>query len=255
MRIKVLGASGAESLGHNPPSLLLNNRILFDAGSLTHVLDLGGQLKIGDIFITHAHLDHITGIPFIAENVVSAKRKPPIRIFSIPSVLRVIKRHILNGSIWPDFTALPNARHPILNLIELKTSQPIRIGGYSITPYEVNHSVPAVGYLVGDGRKKRLFYTGDTGPSKDLWGRMGEKQIHCLIIEVSFPNRMEKIAIETGHLTPRLLEREILKIKQMPERILITHLKPKHAQAIKAELQKLRIKNLKFLRDGETIEI
>jgi ribonuclease BN (tRNA processing enzyme) len=255
MKIKVLGASGAEFPGQNPPSLLLNDRILFDAGSLTHVLDLRDQLKIGDIFITHAHLDHITGIPFLAENVVFAKRKSPIRIFSIPPVLRAIKRHILNGSIWPDFTAIPNARHPILNLIELKTSHPIRIRGFSITPYEVNHSVPAVGYLVEDRRKRRLFYTGDTGPSKDLWGRIGERQLHCLIIEVSFPNRMGKMAVETRHLTPRLLERELSKINRMPERILITHLKPKHAQAIKTELQKLRIKNLKLLRDEEIIEI
>jgi hypothetical protein len=66
---------------------------------------------------------------------------------------------------------------------------------------------------------------------------------------------MGKMAIETGHLTPRLLERELLKVKRMPERILITHLKPKHAQAIKTELQKLRIKNVKFLRDEETSEI
>jgi ribonuclease BN (tRNA processing enzyme) len=255
MKIKVLGASGAEFPGHNPPSLLLNDRILFDAGSLTHVLDLKDQLKIGGIFVTHAHLDHITGIPFLAENVVFAKRNSPIRIFSIPPVLRAIKRHILNGSIWPDFTAIPNTRHPILNLIELKTNHPIRIGGCSITPYEVNHSVPAVGYLVEDRRKRRFFYTGDTGPSKNLWERIGERQLHCLIIEVSFPNRMGKMAIETRHLTPRLLKRELSKIKWMPERILVTHLKPKYSQAIKTELRRLRIKNLKLLRDEEIIEI
>lgn len=255
MQIKVLGASGAESPGHNPPSLLLDDRILFDAGSLTHVLDLKGQLKIDDIFITHAHLDHITGIPFLAENVVFAKRISPIRVFSIPPVVRAIKRHILNGSIWPDFAAIPNARHPVLNLIELKTGLPIRIRSYSITPHEVNHSVPAVGYLVEDRRKRRLFYTGDTGPSKDLWSRIGRRQLHCLIIEVSFPNRMEKMAIKTRHLTPRLLKRELSKIKQVPERILITHLKPKYAQTIKTELQRLRIKNLKLLRDEESIEI
>lgn len=255
MKIKVLGASGAELPGHNPPSLLLNDRILFDAGSLTHVLDLKDQLKIGDIFVTHAHLDHITGIPFLAENIVFAKRKSPIRIFSIPPVVRAIKRHILNGSIWPDFTIIPNAHHPILNLIELKTSHPIRIRGYSITPYEVNHSVPAVGYLVEDRRKRRLFYTGDTGPSKDLWGRIGERQLHCLIIEVSFPNRMEKVAIETRHLTPRLLKIELSKIKRMPERILVTHLKPTYAQDIKKELQRLRSRNLNLLRDDEVIEI
>ena len=255
MKIKVLGASGAELPGHNPPSLLLNDKILFDAGSLTHVLDLKDQLKIRDIFITHAHLDHITGIPFLAENVVFIKKRPPIRILSIPPVVRAIKRHILNGSIWPNFTAIPDPRHPILDLIELKTGHPIRIEGYSFTPYAVNHSVPAVGYLVEDRKKRRLFYTGDTGASKDLWGRIGETQLHCLIIEVSFPNRMEKIAMETRHLTPRLLKRELSKIKPMPERILVTHLKPKYAQAIKTELRRLRIRNLKLLRDEETIEI
>lgn len=255
MKIRVLGASGAEFPGHNPPSLLLNDRILFDAGSLTHVLDLKDQLKIGDIFITHAHLDHITGIPFLAENVAFAKRSSPIRILSIPPVIQAIGKHILNGSIWPNFTAIPDPRHPILNLIELKAGHPIGIRGYSITPHEVNHSVPAVGYLVEDRRKRRFFYTGDTGPLRDLWRRIGERQLHCLIIEVSFPNRMEKMAMESGHLTPQLLEKEISRMKRMPGRILVTHLKPKYAQVIKTELRRLRIKNLKFLRDHEVIEI
>jgi len=255
MKIKVLGASGAEFPGHNPPSLLLNDRILFDAGSLTHVLDLKDQLKIRDIFITHAHLDHITGIPFLAENVVFAKKKLPIRILSIPPVVRAIQRHILNGFIWPNFSTIPNSRHPILDLIKLRTGQPIRIGGYSVTPYAVNHSVPAVGYLVENKGKRRFFYTGDTGPSETVWKTLGETQLHCLIIEVSFPNRMRKIAIKTGHLTPRLLKRELSKIKRMPERVLITHLKPKYSRAIKTELQGLRIKNLKLLRDAETIKI
>ena len=66
---------------------------------------------------------------------------------------------------------------------------------------------------------------------------------------------MGKMAIETGHLTPQLLRQELSKIKEMPERILITHLKPKYAQTIKAELQSLLIKNLKLLRDEESIEI
>jgi cAMP phosphodiesterase len=132
---------------------------------------------------------------------------------------------------------------------------PVKIRGCSITPYAVNHSVPAVGYLVEDRRKRRFFYTGDIGPSKDLWKRIGERQLHRLIIEVSFPNRVEKMAIETGHLTPRLLSRELSKIKRMPIRILVTHLKPRHAQAIKTELRSLRIKKLKLLRDEETIRI
>lgn len=73
MKIKVLGCSGSAFPGHNPPSFLLEGTILFDAGSLTNVLDESDQLKIEHIFITHSHLDHVTGIPFLADNIIFGK--------------------------------------------------------------------------------------------------------------------------------------------------------------------------------------
>ena len=76
-----------------------------------------------------------------------------------------------------------------------------------------------------------------------------------LIIEVSFPNKMEKMAIVTGHLTAKLLRKELSKIKQNPEKIYITHLKPQYLKTIRKELQELKMKNLRLLRDGEIIRI
>src|SRR4030067_2425107 len=70
MKIKVLGCSGAELPGHRPPSFLLDGKILFDTGSLTDTLDIKGQLRIKHIFISHPHLDHILGIPFLADNLI-----------------------------------------------------------------------------------------------------------------------------------------------------------------------------------------
>ena len=255
MKIKVLGCSGAGFPGRNPPSLLLDGNILFDAGSLTYVLDVKGQLKIKNIFITHAHLDHITGIPFLAENMISEKRWHPIRILGIPPVVEAIRKNIFNGSIWPDFAAIPNARKPILKFVKLKVGRPIELNGYAITPLKVNHSVPAVGYLVEDQRGRRFFYTGDTGPVDATWEKIAARKIDCLIIEVSFPNRMGKIAIQTGHLTPQLLRKELLKMNHPPGRVLVTHLKPRYLQAIRTELQRLHIKNLRLLCDGETLRI
>jgi ribonuclease BN (tRNA processing enzyme) len=255
MKIKVLGCSGAEFPGHRPPSFLLNGEILFDTGSLTDILDIRRQWKIEYIFITHAHLDHILGIPFLADNLIFRKKRHRVNILSIPPVIKTIRESLLDGSIWPDFTVIPNTHEGILNLIELKSGHSIKIDNYTIIPYPVNHSVPATGYLVEDKRMKRFFYTGDTGPSDATWKNIGEKQIHCLIIETSFPNRMEEIAIRTGHLTPRLLKKEILKIKHMPERIYITHLKPQYSKAIKKELERLGIKNIKLLKDGQTIKV
>jgi ribonuclease BN (tRNA processing enzyme) len=255
MKIKVLGCSGAEFPGHRPPSFLLDSKILFDTGSLTDTLDIKSQLRIKHIFISHPHLDHILGIPFLADNLIFRMKGHRVNILSIPPVIKTIKRSLLDGSIWPDFTVIPNTHAGILNLIALKPGHSIKIGDYTITPYPVHHSIPATGFLVEDKIKRRFFYTGDTGPSDATWGKIGEKQIHCLLIEASFPNRMEDIAIRTGHLTPRLLKKELLKIKPYPERIFVIHIKPQYFKTIKTELQKLKIKNLRLLKDGETIRV
>jgi len=255
MKIKVLGCSGAEFPGHNPPGFLLDDKILFDAGSLANVLDRKGQSKIKDIFITHAHLDHIRDISSLADNIIVEKRKQRVRIISISSVIKTIRKNLLNGSMWPDFTMIPDYENAVLKYIELKDGETIRINNYTITPYRVHHSVPAVGYLVESVNSKRFFYTGDTGPTDTTWKKIGDRKIDCLIIETSFPNKMRDLAKITGHMTPQLLKEELLKLRKAPDRIYITHPKPQHLKTIKAELQKLKINNLSILKDGETIRI
>ncbi|OGP56631.1 MAG: hypothetical protein A2162_10605 [Deltaproteobacteria bacterium RBG_13_52_11b] len=255
MKINVLGCSGAAFPDHHPPGFLLDDRILFDAGSLTDVLNERAQMKIEHIFVTHAHLDHILGIPFLADNVLNGRKGHRVNVFSIPPVIKTIKKNLLNSSVWPDFTVIPDSRKAILNLVALKATTSIRMDPYTVTPYPVNHSVPAVGYLVEDKRKRRFFYTGDTGPSGSTWESIGGRQVHCLIIEVSLPNRMGDMAIKTGHLTTRLLREELLKMRNMPERIYITHPKPQYFKTIKAELQKLHLSHLSMLREGQTIQI
>jgi len=255
MKIKVLGCSGAEFPGRRPPSFLLNGKILFDTGSLTNVLDMKGQWKIEYIFITHSHLDHILGLPFLADNLIFGRKRHRVNVVSIPSVIRTIKKSLLDGSIWPDFTVIPNTHAVILNLIELRPGHSIKVDGYTITPYPVSHSVPATGFLVEDRRERRFFYTGDMGPSDVTWEKIGEKEIQCLIIETSFPNRMEEIAIRTGHLTARLLKKELSKMLKRPERIYITHPKPQYSNQIKSEIKRLDLAHTRLLKDGDLIQV
>lgn len=255
MEIKVLGCYGAEFPGYSNPGFLLDDEVLFDAGSLTNVLDKRSQLRIKNIFITHAHLDHIKGIPFLADNIIVNNRMRRVNIFSISPVLRTIKRNLFNSDIWPDFTILPDPENSILNFVSVIPGKALRLNGYTITPYEVNHSVPAVGYLVEDKKHKRFFYSGDTGPTDLTWKNIGDVQIHCLIVEVSFPNNMKEIAINTGHLTPQLMKEEIEKLAEMPQKIYITHIKPQYFKLIRKELKLLKIRNLKMLKDGQIITI
>jgi cAMP phosphodiesterase len=81
------------------------------------------------------------------------------------------------------------------------------------------------------------------------------KKIHGLIIEVAFPDRMEETALKTGHLTPRLLKKELLRMKAPPQKIYVTHAKPQYLRTISLELRRLKISNLRLLRGGESITL
>ena len=60
--------------------------------------------------------------------------------------------------------------------------------------------------------------------------------VHAAIIEVSFPNEMEKLARMTGHLTPDLLKAELEKMVRTPARVYVTHPKPQYIRQIRKEI-------------------
>jgi ribonuclease BN (tRNA processing enzyme) len=255
MKIQVLGCSAVELPKLNLPSFLVYDRILLDAGTIGSFLDERKQWKIRHVLITHAHLDHIKDLPFFADNILSNKKRFHINVISIPEVIRALRKHLFNDTVWPDFTRIPTPDNPIIRFRHIKTEKAFTIDGYTIKAYKVNHSVPAVGYLVEDKRGKRLLYTGDSGPADTIWDSLNQTRIHGLITEVSFPNRLRKVALRTGHLTPGLLREEMKKTGILPDNIFITHFKPRYAKSIREELRKLAVSNIRILKDGETIRL
>lgn len=259
MKIKVLGCSGAELPDFGPPAFLLDDRILLDAGTITGALDEDAQKKISHILITHAHLDHIRGIPTLADNMFLINRNHSFTLMGIKKVLQLIKNNLFNNTVWPDFTAIPSPQKPLLKLKAVKTGKSFKINNYKIIAEKVNHSIAATGYIIEDLKGKRLIYTGDTGPTSSLWKRANSKQrkagIYGLIIEVTFPNKMREAAIRTEHLTPDMLLNELKKLSQPPSRIFITHTKPQFLNIISKELHSLKIRHLTILENGGTYVI
>lgn len=254
MKIKVLGCSAAELPDANLSSFLVDNKLLLDAGTIGEVLDEQAQWKIKNVLITHSHLDHIKDLPFLADNISINNRLQGVNVISIPPVNSALKQNIFNGIIWPDFTKIPSAGKPIIKLRNISTNKAFTVNGYRIIAYNVNHPVPTIGYLIEDKKGKRLLYFGDTGPSDIIWQALKQK-VHGLIIEVSLPNRFRNMAMESGHLTPNLFAAELKKIKYMPDKIFITHCKPRYRDRIKKELKKLKINNIRILKDGALLEI
>jgi ribonuclease BN (tRNA processing enzyme) len=253
MRIKVLGAAGSEVPGHNCPAFLIDGKILLDAGTIALSLNIREEHSLGWILLTHAHFDHIKGIPFLLDNLVTRSTGNTITVASGKDVLDDLKKNIFNDRIWPDFSRIPTPARPVLRYKNIGTTRPFLIDGYRITMEKVHHTVPAYGYIVEKPGNKAIAYTGDTGPTDRFWERMAARDVKYLITETSFPNRLEKLALTTGHLTPSLLEREISKMSPPPEKIFIMHVKPQFLQEIETEIRALENDSIEFLKDGEVI--
>ena len=255
MKIRVLGSSGSERPGLHLPAFLIDGFMLLDAGTIGSVLDIAAQRKIRYILITHAHFDHIRGMPSFADNMINCKYKYGTTILSGRDVLNEIKANIFNNKIWPDFTEIPDKKNSVIKYRGISTRSCTQINNYKIYTARVDHSVAAYGYIIENPRGRALVYTGDTGPTTRLWRKMSNHDVKALITEITFPDSMNKLALLTGHLTPSLLAEELEKMKRIPEKIYISHVKPQYRGAIQRELKKLNAPSVEMLNDHSVISV
>jgi len=252
MRIRALGVSGSEIPGRSLPAFLIDDTILLDAGTIGQSLESRAQSEITHILLSHAHLDHVKGLPFLLDNLIIKNSGNTLTLIGAENVLAVVKRDLLNDRIWPDFTRIPSVAKPILKFMTISPSRHVTVNGYRIFCERMSHTVPAYGYIIGKKGKKSLAYTGDTGPTEAFWRKVSRHKVDCLIVETSFSNRMTGLALKTGHLTPGLLEIEIGKMKHLPSRIYVTHAKPIYLKEIKKEISSLGIPGMDLLEDNQT---
>ena len=250
IQYRVLGCAGGENPRSHLPAFLVNDRLLVDAGAATARLPLGEQLAIDTVLLTHIHLDHVKDLAFLADNIFGL-RPAPLQVCSIAGVLKQIREHLFNDILWPDFTRIPNAEAPTVQLRTLPEGQPTDLGGCHVTPVRVNHLVDCVAFFIElDGRT--LLHVGDTGPTEAVWERArGVADLRAVIVEATFPNRLQDLADASGHLTPASLEGELQKLGR-PVPLFVYHLKPQFAKEIEEELRNLRDLAPAILEAGKT---
>ena len=76
MRIKVLCCSGGIGPGLRTTALLVNDETLVDAGTGVGDLSLSRMRRIRRVLLTHAHLDHVCGLAFMADNLFGLIDRP-----------------------------------------------------------------------------------------------------------------------------------------------------------------------------------
>lgn len=253
MKLRILGCSGGIGGSLRTTSMLLDEDILIDAGTGVGDLSFDELMKIDHVFLTHSHLDHSSSIPFLVDTCGFFRDKP-ITVHALEETIQILRDHMFNWKLWPDFCVIPNAEKPFMCYEAFSLGKTVDMEGRKITPLPANHTVPAVGFHLDSGQGS-LVFTGDTTVNDPLWeivNRIGN--LRYLIIETAFCNREKELAIAAKHFCPSMLAEELEKLKR-PAEIYVTHLKPGEVEVTMREIERDAAEfNPCMLRNGQVFQ-
>jgi 3',5'-cyclic-nucleotide phosphodiesterase len=251
VELRVIGCHGGETPKHRTSAFVVDERIAIDAGSLTSGMELKAQNALEAVLVSHAHLDHVRDLATIADNRCQNDAEPLV-VAGTKGTIAVLKKHFFNNLLWPDFATIPSARRPAIRYLELKPEKKTTIAGYEVCAVPVSHTIECCAFTVR-GRDGTLAYSGDTGPTDRLWEVLNStRDLKAMLMEVSFPNHLRKLAAVSGHHTPETLGREMRKLERSKELpVLLYHIKPSFQAMVERECARLTKLNLNVCALGD----
>jgi ribonuclease Z len=126
------------------------DRLLIDCGEGTQrqLLRSVGLPDLDAIFITHFHADHWLGLPGMVKTFDLRGREKPLTIYGPPGLKRIF------DALAP--IVIGRLGYP-LHLHELERHEEVGFDEYVISPFPVEHRIPAYGYaLIEDDRPGRF---------------------------------------------------------------------------------------------------
>lgn len=246
--------TGAASRRQHLTCFIVDDCVAVDAGSLAMAASDVQKKNVRDILLTHAHLDHIAGLPLFIDDLFTMLTEP-VRIHASRSVIDVLERDIFNWSVYPRFSELSNDVGPVVDYREFVPGTDFLVRHLSVRAIEVNHKVPSTGFVLSDG-STTIALSGDTAEMNGFWdevNRIGD--LSAILIECAFPDELKELADTSHHLTPKRLKRELEKLDHLNCPVYIVNLKPMYREQITRQLDGLKIGNLRVLEVGRVYEL
>ena len=256
MQLRVLGCSGGIGAGLRTTSLLIDNDVLIDCGSGVGDLTLEEMGSIRHLFLTHAHLDHITFIPFLVDTAFHELVHNPITIHLQVETLNILRQHIFNWQVWPDFAKLPDEENPVIQYDVIAPGQMIELGRRNFEVIPVTHTQPAVGFRVQAPDGGSFAFSGDTQSTDRFWQVLNSyPDLDVLLVECAYADHEEALSQIAGHHRPSTLAEDLRKLHHQPA-IYITHQKPGEEQQIMRELSEmLNGREAEMLQRGQIFKL
>ncbi len=143
--------------GGNTPCVELNSpkqQIIIDGGSGIRPLGYemmnrsAGQGKAEiHLFLTHFHWDHLIGLPFFTPIFIHGNR---VHVYAVQEELPEVFRSVFRKPYFPVPLESLGAR---IEYHRLTPRKPVKVGDFSVTPYQLDHPDPCWGFRVENAGK------------------------------------------------------------------------------------------------------
>lgn len=245
MKLILLGTTGYHPNDRRQTACLMLPElgVVLDAGTAMYRVRQHLCTDTLDIFLTHAHLDHIVGITFLFD-VLWQRTMRYTRVHGEAEKLEAIERHLFAPALFP---ARPPFEFQALN------QQVTLSDGSRLTHFPLSHPGGAVGYRI-DWPDRSMAYVTDTTASKDAAYLEHIHGVDLLIHECYFADGWESQAALTGHscLTPVAQLARAADVK----RLVLVHINPMLDQEAPLDLESVRdvFPAIEVGADGQVIE-
>jgi len=234
-----LGTSGAPAPGRLTTTFQLGGGVFIDTGALAHAVAPQRRDEIRAIFLSHSHLDHTLGLPFLLG-------RAPLDVYGSRHVLDAVRESLLDGRIWPDLSRFAEWH-------EFEQGDSVEVSGWTIQAGPAAHTVPCASFLCRSAESS-VAIVGDTRLDDDVVAWAAAAQPDACIVECSFPDEWAESSRRYGHQTPADLPawRQALGDEC---HISVTHIKPLHETTVRAECGALGDPGLFILQDGDAVPL
>jgi ribonuclease BN (tRNA processing enzyme) len=206
MRLVLLGTAGyhPSERRHTPCLLLPDCGVMLDAG--TAVFRAGEYLVRPelDIFISHAHLDHVVGLTFLY-SVLHVHPLERITLHGLPECLRAVEEHLFSESLFPakppfELMALAEGDRPII--ASKKSGQSPKaftlVGDGKLTYFPLEHRGPSIGFRL-EWPGHSMAYVTDTTADEHAAYVEAVRGVDLLVHECFFNDAQAEWSRKVGH--------------------------------------------------------